>query len=147
MRSTDHHVHDESPDRPAFPMPTDEGERADETDAAWPAVGGPITAPQARGAFIFGSLGAIGGLLLGITLSLIPLAGLSWYGRLVLLGGIGLLAGATVGFVYGGGREAELEEDVGNQIGPAPLWELNRDPESAREAVDDLRSRSTEHDR
>lgn len=147
MRSPSDHEPDAQQRRPAFPQPTDERERSDETDAAWPAVGGPITAPQARGAFIFGTIGAVGGLLLGITLSLIPLAGLSWSGRLVLLGGIGLLAGATAGFVYGGGREAEIEEDVGNQIGPAPLWQLNRDPEAAHDAVDDLRARSTDHDR
>jgi hypothetical protein len=147
MASTDHHGSDARRGRPAFPQPADERERSDETDGAWPVMSGPVTAPQARGAFIFGALGGIGGLLLGVALSLIPLAGLSWAGRLVLLGGIGLLAGSTAGFVYGGGREAELEEDVGNQIGPPPLWELNRDPESAREAVDDLRTRSTEQDR
>ncbi len=50
--------------------------------------------------------------------------------------------GAVLWGFLGGGREAELEGDVGNQIGPPPLVEKIRDPDAARRAVEDVRSAS-----
>jgi hypothetical protein len=132
-----------SPHRPSFPEPVSWAEQEAETDEAWPAVGiGPITASQAKGALLFGVLGAVAGLIVGVALSAIPISGLTWAARLALFGGIGALAGATAGFIYGGGRESELEEDAGNQIGPPPLRGEIRDPEPARQAVDELRHRT-----
>jgi hypothetical protein len=101
-------------ERPAFPLPPTNAEQRDETDESWPVIGvGEITGSQARGAALWGLLGAAVGVALGLLVSLIPFAGLLWAGRAALFGGIGLLAGGTAGFVYGGGRGAELEEDFG----------------------------------
>jgi hypothetical protein len=130
----------DTPSRPAYPQPTSRAEQDAETDEAWPVIGvGPATAAQVRGAVLWGVFGTVAGALLGVLIALIPFAGLVLLARVILVGGIGALAGATAGFVYGGGREAEIEEDAGNQIGPAPAHGPNRDPQAAREAVEDLR--------
>jgi hypothetical protein len=132
----------DTPPRPAFPQPTSLAEQEAETDDAWPVIGvGPATGAQVRGALLWGVFGAAVGALLGVLFALIPFAGLTLLARMILVGGIGALAGATAGFVYGGGREAELEEDAGNQIGPPPAHGPIRDPEPAREAVEELRAR------
>jgi hypothetical protein len=126
-----------SAERPAFPQPATDAEQHEETDGTWPVIGtGPMTSAQARGAVFWGLLIAFIGAMVGLLVSIIPFADLLWAGRAALLGGIGALAGATAGFIYGGGREAELEEDVGNQIGAPGLTEVNRDPEPARRAVE-----------
>jgi len=121
------------PEHPTEPKPTAGPRQARETDDAWPAIGvGPVTKAMAKGALLWGAIGAAAGAVLGILIALIPFADLPFLGRAALLGVVGLLAGSTAGFLYGGGRQPELEDDVGNQIGPAPLLDKNRDPERAQ---------------
>ena len=97
------------PEGPAFPHPTPPEEQAAETDEPWLVMVGPATQLQLPGAALWAVFGAIAGAVLGILLALIPFAGLTLLARLILVGGIGLLAGATAGFIYGGGRDAEAE--------------------------------------
>jgi hypothetical protein len=128
------------PERPVEPKPTAAARQARETDDVWPAVGvGPVTRAMAKGAVLWGAAGAAAGAVIGVLLAVIPFADLPFPGRAALLGGVGLIAGSTAGFIYGGGRQSELEDDVGNQVGPAPLLEKNRDPERVRRAVEDQR--------
>jgi len=142
-----------STDRPSMPRPSSPSDQAHETDDAWPVIGaGPLTHAMARGALLWGGLGALTGVCIGLLASLIPVADLNWGARAAIFGVVGALAGATAGFIYGGGREPEVEGDVGNQIGPAALGENRRDPHEVREAVDEFldergRPRASDADR
>lgn len=125
------------PPRPAEPKPASADEQHQETDDAWPVMAaGPFTRAMAKGALLWGAIGAIAGFIIGALIALIPFGDLPYVTRLGIVGVACALAGATAGFVYGGGREAEVEEDVGNQIAPAPLSGKNRDPQRVREAVE-----------
>lgn len=125
-----------TPERPTQPEPASKEEQEHEVDEAWTAIAvGPVTKAMAKGAIAGALAGAAIGVVLGALLALIPFAGWPYLGRFALLGAVSVLACSTAGFIYGGGREAELEGDVGNQIGPAPLLEPNRDPPEVRRAV------------
>jgi hypothetical protein len=80
----------------------------------------------------------------GALLALIPIGDIAFLTRLWIFAVAGALAGSTAGFVWGGSRRPELEEDVGNQVAPAPLVEENRDPQEAREQVESSRQARSE---
>jgi hypothetical protein len=125
--------------RPA-PTPAPEREQREEVEQAGPI--GPaatLTPTMAKGALTWTAAGAVAGGLIGLLLALIPLGDIAFLTRLWVFVVVGVLAGSTAGFVYGGGRKPELEEDVGNQVAPAPLLEANRDPQAVREQVDELK--------
>lgn len=103
--------------RHAGHRPNDPGHRPNDaipapaggTDAPDPASpdDGSLIAPSAQSSAIFGFLGGFAGLLGGVAISLLPVTGLSFSGRAVLFGGIGLLAGAATGFALGSSRDDE----------------------------------------
>jgi hypothetical protein len=93
---------------------------------------GLATGPMVKGSVRWGSIGALIGVALGAVFALVPFAGLGYAARFAILGACFALAGATGGGLYGGARESELEDDVGNQIGPPPLLDKNVDPPSVR---------------
>jgi hypothetical protein len=129
-----------SPRRRPAPSPASPREQREEVERAGPI--GPlsnVTPSMAKGALTWTAIGAVVGGLVGLLLSLIPLGDIAYLTRLWVFVVAGVLAGSTAGFVYGGGRQPELEEDVGNQVAPAPLLETNRDPQAARERVDETR--------
>lgn len=96
--------------RPNDPEPAPGGS----TDAPDPiptsSDDGSLIAPPARSSAIFGFLGGFAGLLGGVAVSLAPVTGLSFSGRAVLFGGIGLLAGAASGVAFGSGRDEDEAE-------------------------------------
>ncbi len=81
----------------------------DEVVQGPPLSTAPISGPQARGAIA----GAVGfgafGLVIGLLIGLIPMFDLPLGARLGLWALVGAMAGAAAGFVFGGGREPELE--------------------------------------
>jgi hypothetical protein len=130
-----------APPRPAEPAPTAETHRRRETDESWPMIGtGIATDAMVKGAVTWGVVGALAGVAVSAIVALIPFAGLPYPGRFAIVGICAALAGATAGGLYGGGRRPELEDDVGNQIGPAPLLDKNVDPRFVRHATEEVRA-------
>jgi hypothetical protein len=119
------------------PTPATAAEQEHEAEASWPLIGaGPVTRSMVKGATLWTAIGVAAGAVLGALLAFIPIGDTSWTMRLVLFAVVGALAGATAGVLYGGGRQPEVDEEVGNQARGAPLREENREPTDARRYVE-----------
>jgi hypothetical protein len=115
--------------------------RRRETDESWPVIGtGVATSAMVKGAVRWAAVGVLAGVAVGAVVALVPFADLPYAGRFAIVGICAALAGATAGGLYGGGRRSELEDDVGNQIGPAPLGDKNVDPAFVRRATEEVRA-------
>lgn len=98
---------------PASTVKALDNEVRDEADGMVPGIGlGVATASQARGAATWTAVGAVGGAVLGALIGLIPMADLSLGTRELIWIIVGVLTGSTIGFVFGGGRQPEIEGDV-----------------------------------
>jgi hypothetical protein len=73
---------------------------------------GVMTGSQARGAVKWSVIGGVVGGVIGLLIGLIPIADLAIGARIGILVIVGILAGSAAGFVYGGGRQPELEGKV-----------------------------------
>ncbi len=86
------------------------------------------TDAQAKGLGIGSLIGGAIGLLLFLPLALIPIAGLSLSGRLLICAIAGALAGGTGGAMYMGGRKPELEGETIDADGRPSVGSTLRDP-------------------
>lgn len=74
---------------------------------AGPGNVGPFTKEMAKGTLAGVALASVAGALLALPLGLIPLGGLALGARLAIAAVVGAAAGATLGFVLGGGLSAK----------------------------------------
>lgn len=74
-----------------------------------PVTVAPMAGSQARGAIVGALTFGAAGLVIGLLVGLIPMFDLPLGARLGLWALVGAMAGAAAGFVFGGGREPELE--------------------------------------
>lgn len=90
-----------------------EHEVRNEADGMAAGVGlGFATESQVRGSLFWAVLGTLVGAAVGALIGLIPMADLTLGTREVIWVIVGALAGASAGFVFGGGRQPEIEGDV-----------------------------------
>jgi hypothetical protein len=77
-----------------------------------PLTTAPVTGAQARGALVGTVTWGIAGAVLGVLIGLIPMFDMPIGARIGLWALVLAMAGAGAGFVFGGGREPELEGEV-----------------------------------
>ena len=81
-------------------------------------ISGPYTKEMTEGAVVLGLVGAVIGAIIATPFFLIPMDDLAWWARLLLVVGIGALAGATIGVLVGAPLAAKGPADsVGSQRG------------------------------
>lgn len=94
---------------------------------------------MAKGAIIWMAVGLVAGAVIGALVALVPMGGLAFGTRLWVLALCGAIAGATAGALWGGGRQPELEDEVGNEARAPGLFEVQRDPAEARRYVEQMK--------
>lgn len=108
-----------------------EGEQRREADEAWAGPGVPAsTDAQGKGLLIGSLVGGAIGLVLFVPLAFISIGGLSLTGRLILCAAVGALMGGTVGALYMGGRQPELEGEAVDADGRPSVGTTPRDPDT-----------------
>jgi hypothetical protein len=63
----------------------------------------PATKEMAKGIALAVMVGAVIGAIVGLPFALIPMGGLDWWARVLIVAAVGALAGSSVGLVAGGG--------------------------------------------
>jgi hypothetical protein len=64
-------------------------------------IAGPYTKEMTQGGLVLGAVGAVIGAVIALPFFLIPMDDLAWWARLLLVVGVGALAGATIGALVG----------------------------------------------
>lgn len=77
-----------------------------------PLTVAPMDGAQARGAIVGAAVFGAIGLVIGLLIGLIPMFDLPLGARMGLWGLVGLMGASASGFVFGGGREPELEGEL-----------------------------------
>lgn len=102
-------------------------EQQDEVAQSWSGFGF-LTDGQVKGGVRGAVIGAVLGAILFLPLGLVPWAGLAVGWRLAIAALCGALAGSTVGAVYLGGREPELEGEMQDLDDRPSIGTTLRDP-------------------
>jgi len=87
-------------------------QQRDTDDVAGGFSVGVVSGSQVRGAVFWGGIGLVVGAAIGALIGLIPMADLSVGSRVLIWAIVGAFVGATPGFVFGGGRQPEIEGDM-----------------------------------
>lgn len=96
---------------------------------------GVVTGSQARGALFWGAVGLVIGASVGALIGLIPMADLNVGTRVIIWAIVGAFVGATPGFVFGGGRQPEIEGEVRDATSELSIT-VHPTDEKARAAAD-----------
>jgi hypothetical protein len=111
-----------------------------EYDQAIPGASvGVIAGSQAKGALMWGAIGAVSGAVIGALIGLVPFADLAVGARVGLLAVIGAMAGSAAGAVYGGGRQPEVDGDLRDTSGDVTVRARTTTAEGRAEAQGALR--------
>lgn len=134
-------MHSRDADRPA-PSPASPEEQRKDSEEGFPMIGtGVVTSPMLKGAVLWTAVGFVAGAAIGALVALIPMGDIALTTKLWVFAVCGALAGATAGVLYGGGRQPELEREVGNEARGPSLTEEQRDPVDTRPYVEQMKHR------